>query len=512
MTTRISGMYSGLDTDTLIKQLTSSYKKKIDTATKTKKTTELKQTAWSALNSKIYSFYSGAASKMRYKNNSNQNTVTKSSSNALSVTGANVGISNVKIISMAQTAQVTGMKLNEKFNKQTTASELGLSSGTYKFNNSDIEINDTDTISTIVEKLQKTGVNANFDESQHRLYISSKKPGTENEFNLEENATDQELLLALGIPPQTYFKDGKYYKDALYSKLITDDETLNKIRNGAAAIRKNATNAEIMVDGATYESNDNTFNINGATYTINNKSDENITVTTTKDNSGLYNTVKSFISEYNAIINEMTKSYNTTNKGYTPLTEDEEESMTEKQIEKWNEVLNDSALYKDSRLYDVINSLKTVMNQGVKMSDGTTMYLSNFGIGTGNYLSTDKNERNAYHIDGEDDLSSKTNKLKDMIENDPEKVEEFFSKLATQVYDKLTNEMKSTSYSSMYKVYNDKQLSTQYTKQQTDIDKLQKKMTQVEEKYYKQFAKMEEMLAKIQSQTNAIGNFFNTSI
>ena len=39
-------------------------------------------------------------------------------------------------------------------------------------------------------------------------------------------------------------------------------------------------------------------------------------------------------------------------------------------------------------------------------------------------------------------------------------VEEFFTKLSKKMYNTLTTEMKSTEYSSMYKIYNDKQLAS----------------------------------------------------
>lgn len=511
MANRITGLYSGLDTESLVKSMTSKYQTKIDNLKRNKESNELKTTAWNALNSKLYSFYTGAASSMKLES-SYTKTTSKSSSDALTVSGGkDSGTQSVKIIDTAKTAQLTSAKLDESVKKDTKLSELGLNAGTYKFNNKNIVIAENDTMDTLMNKIKSTGLNANFDEEQNRIFISAKEAGADSNFDLTDAGTDTSLIGVLGIPSQAYLKDGKYYSDASYTKMITDQSIITEIKNGKAAIMTQGSDAMLEVNGALYKSKDNTFKINDATYTINKYTDEEITVSTTKDTSAVYNNVKSFINSYNDIINEMTKSYNTSNQGYKPLTDDEEDAMSEKEVEKWNSILEASSLYKDDTLGDVINNLKSVMNKGIQMSDGTTMYLSDFGIGTGNYFNTDKNQRNAYNIDGDKDyasVSTKTNKLQQMIEEDPEKVEEFFNKLSKSMYDTITSDMKSTEYNSMYKVYNDKQLATVNKRYEEQIEKWEKKMHEVEEKYYKQFTSMEKMLAEIQSQSNYLNNLF----
>lgn len=511
MANRITGLYSGLDTESLVKSMTSKYQTKIDNLKRSKETNELKTTVWNALNSKLYSFYTGSASSMKFEN-SYSKTISKSSSDALTVTGMqSTGIQSVKIIDTAKTAQLTSAKIDESIKKDTKLSELGLAAGTYKFNNEDIVIEENDTMQTLIDKIESTGLNANFDENQNRIFISAKEAGSSSNFNLTSDNTDASLIGVLGIPSQAYLKDGKYYSDANYTKQITDQSVITKIKNGQAAIMTQGTNSKLEVNGALFESNSNTFKINDATYAINNFTDKEITVSTTKDSSAVYNNIKSFINSYNDIINEMTKSYNTSNQGYKPLTDEEEDAMSEKEVEKWNSILEASSLYRDENLENVISNLKSVMNKGIQMSDGTTMYLSDFGIGTGNYFTTDKNERNSYNINGDKDyasVSTKTNTLEKMIEEDPEKVEEFFTKLSKSMYDAISSDMKSTEYNSMYKVYNDKQLASENKKYEEQIAQWEEKMYKAEEKYYKQFTAMEKMLAEIQSQSNYLNNLF----
>ena len=140
------------------------------------------------------------------------------------------------------------------------------------------------------------------------------------------------------------------------------------------------------------------------------------------------------------------------------------------------------------------------MTEGVEMSDGTRMYLSDFGITTGNYFTTPVNERGVYKIDEK--------KLNEIIAENADKVKEFFTKLSSRLYSTTSEEMSTTSSSSLYKVYNDKQLTKQQQAYEKEIKKLEEKMSKTEERYYKQFAQMEEMLSSINSQSNMFANFF----
>ena len=57
MAIRITGMYSGLDTESIINELASAQSYKKTKLVKAQKKLSWKQDAWKALNTKIYSFY-----------------------------------------------------------------------------------------------------------------------------------------------------------------------------------------------------------------------------------------------------------------------------------------------------------------------------------------------------------------------------------------------------------------------------------------------------------------------
>jgi len=293
-------------------------------------------------------------------------------------------------------------------------------------------------------------------------------------------------------------------------------DALNKLGLTASsgATRIKGSDAELELNGATFKSSTNAFTINGSTYTINAMTDEEISITTQNDTSGIYDMIKNFFDEYNETINAMSSAYNADSaKGYEPLTDEQMEVMTEKQIEDWETKIKDSLLRKDSTLSSVMTTMRNAMSQGVEI-DGETYYLSDFGIGTASYFEAEDNEKYAYHIDGNADdsySSGKTDKLKAAIASDPELVTKFFTKLSANLYDGLTEKMSSSDYSSMYKVYNDKKMKSDYDNYEKEIKELEKKLSAAEDRYYKKFSAMETALSKLNSSANAISGLFTTN-
>lgn len=490
---RLTGLSSGMDTESIVSALVSAKKTKVDEAKQAQKKLEWTQDAWKNMNSKIYGLYSGKLSAMRFSTAYNKKS-TKTSNSALSVVsgdGAVDGSYTAKINSLAKAGYLTGAEISTtdggKVTKDTKLTELGISAGStigikYKGKTTQIEIGEDMTMGQFVSKLKEVGVNASFDEGNQRLFVSAKETGEANDF-----------LFAGG---------GANSTDALNKLGLTAK---------AGSTRIKGSDAELVLNGATFKSSTNTFNINGSTYTVNAVVNEEISITTENDTSGIYGMIKDFLKEYNDVMNAMGKSYNASSaKGYEPLTDEQKEVMTEKQIEDWEDKIKNSLLRKDATLSGVMNAMRSAMNQGVEI-DGKTYYLSDFGIATGNYFEVDENERYAYHIDGdsEDGLTSgKADKLKAAIAADPELVTKFFTKLSQNLYDNMTDKMASSDYSSIYKVYNDKKMKSDYDKYSKDIRNLEKKLSEAEDRYYKKFAAMEKAMAQLNSSGNAISGLF----
>ena len=67
MAIRITGMYSGLDTESIIGELASAQSVKKNKLVKAQTKLSWKQDAWKALNTKIYSFYTNVLDTMRFE-------------------------------------------------------------------------------------------------------------------------------------------------------------------------------------------------------------------------------------------------------------------------------------------------------------------------------------------------------------------------------------------------------------------------------------------------------------
>lgn len=354
-----------------------------------------------------------------------------------------------------------------------------------------IDITSDMTISDFTRKLQEGGVNASFDEQNQRFFISSSKTGKANEFKLEGDRGAHDALLNLGID-------------------MGDDQQEELVYpNGSKATRVKADDGEITLNGATFTSDTNTFTVNGLSITANALTDEAISITTETDYDGIYDMIKDFVTEYNDIMNEMTKLYGAGSaRKYTMLSDEEKEAMSDDEVEKWEGTIKDSLLRRDKDLYNVMECMRGAINKGYDIG-GKTLYLVNFGIGTAGYFESEKEERNALHIFGDSDddkFSDKDNDLKAALTKDPEQVISLFTEMSKEMYNSLRKTMDGTDYRSIYKVYDDKRMKSEYDDYTKKIKEAEKKLNAYEDKWYKKFSAMEVALSKLQSNQNSLAS------
>ena len=303
-----------------------------------------------------------------------------------------------------------------------------------------------------------------------------------------------------------------------FVKKVQDSQSIlnqSSTLTNTGAKKIDGCDSEIKLNGITYTSSLNTYSINGLSITAmqaTGDGDTNaITVTTATDTQAIYDKIKSFLTQYNSLINEMTSLYNAdTAKGYEPLTDDEKSEMSDSEVEKWEEKIKSSLLRRDDSLESVMNLMTNAMSQPVTI-EGKKYYLSSFGIKTLGFLNAPENQQNAYHIDGDEDdtaTSGNEDKLMAMINSDPDTVVSFMQQLTTNLYDAIGTKMKSSTLSSIYKVYNDKEMASEYSDYTTTIKKWEQKLQDQEDAYYKKFSAMETALSKLQSQTSSLSNLF----
>lgn len=268
MSIRITGMFSGLDTESIISELVSAQSVKKNSLVKAQTKLSWKQDAWKALNTKIYNFYTNTLSDMRYQASYLKKVTKLSNTNAIKVITSDDavdGVRSVKVNQLAKGGRLTGGSLATKdgvgFSGAATLSQLRKHRGEEIFGSGyesqslsgsfrivgaqgqyvDFNVNENTTIDDIVSMAQSVGLNANYDPDSQRIFMSSKKTGELNNFNLQANdAGGMNALACLGLlskddivssdpTKKTWTETWAGYKDASgantaeYEKLIKDE-------------------------------------------------------------------------------------------------------------------------------------------------------------------------------------------------------------------------------------------------------------------------------------------------
>lgn len=347
-------------------------------------------------------------------------------------------------------------------------------STTLKINDKEIAIDKNTTLAQLAKQMADTGINASYDAGQGRFYLSSTNTGSANAFTVTSD--NDKLLSSLGLD----LEDGDPAKIA-------------------------ASDASIEYNGVSYTSTTNNFNINGLTFDVTAKGEE-MQFSVGNDVDGIYNKVKDFLKEYNSLLKEMTTLYNAqSSRGYEPLTSDEKDAMSEDEVKEWEKKIKDSLLRRDDRLSSYTSNFRSIMNQSVDVN-GKRYSLSSFGINTGEW-----SEKGLLHLDGDADdptTSGNADKLKAAIAADPEAVTKTLAGLGNKLYDYLMKAQKKTTTSSSQTFYDDVTLDADIKSQKDNVKKMQKKMNDEEDKYYKQFSAMESAMAKLQSQQSYLSGLF----
>lgn len=189
---RMSGLSSGLDTEAIVGALMSAQSLKKTKLTQAKTKLEWTQTKWQELNTKLYKLYSEQVSKLQLqtsymtkKATSSDDTKAKITASAKAVNGSYT----MEVNNIATAQYLTGSKINASsgstkmvdldstlLNKEV---EVKVGDKTTKFT-----ITEDTTINDFTSELKKAGLNANFDTTQKRLFISSKDSGLSNAFSI----------------------------------------------------------------------------------------------------------------------------------------------------------------------------------------------------------------------------------------------------------------------------------------------------------------------------------------
>lgn len=290
-------------------------------------------------------------------------------------------------------------------------------------------------------------------------------------------------------------------------EIIEQDGELKIIGDPDAVLVK-AADAVVVYNRAELTGSSNNFSVNGLTLTLKavTAADEAISLSVAGNTQAVYDMVKDFVKSYNELLKEMNEAYNAkSSRGYDPLTDEEKDAMTDDQITKWEDRIKDSLLRRDNTLGGLISAFRTSLSESV-IYNGKSYSLASFGITTHNYT-----EKGILHIQGDEDdsaVATMENKLMEALNEDPDAVMAVISKLSDKLYSSLMDKMKISSLSSALTVYNDKEISKTLTNYKSDLKRLEDKLQKIEDRYYKQFAAMESIMAQMNAQSSSLMSLF----
>ncbi|MDE6599791.1 MAG: flagellar filament capping protein FliD, partial [Oscillospiraceae bacterium] len=228
-----------------------------------------------------------------------------------------------------------------------------------------------------------------------------------------------------------------------------------------------------------------------------------ITIETKKDTSGIKDVLKSFVEDYNKLIEDLYKEVNTSrpkknNAYFDPLTDEQKEEMDDKEIEKWEDQAKQGLLYRDNNVQKFLSEIRGVMAKGI---DGFT--LRDMGIKlTDNWRDNGKLEIDEAKMDS-------------AIEAYGDKIADFFTgenglaaKLEKTIDKAISTKTKNYGYLTALagmentKTDTDNQIYKQMQSIQSIIDKLNEKYEKEQERYWNQFTILEKYMAQMQQQAS----------
>ena len=256
MAIKITGMYSGLDTESIINELASAQSYKKNKLVKAQTKLSWKQDAWKALNTKIYNFYSKTLGDLRFESSFIKKSTKVSNTNAISiVSGENAanGVNTVKVDKLAKTAYLTGADLTTadgvKFTSLASLKQLGFSGeGSFDISGSGvsvkIDVNEDMTLDDVVNKFKEVGLNASFDQENQRFFISSANSGAINNFTLTANDSNgMDALAKLGLLSGIDTNSEEYKGYKTWADYATDTAAYQKVLDAEVAKRAAAYKA-----------------------------------------------------------------------------------------------------------------------------------------------------------------------------------------------------------------------------------------------------------------------------
>ncbi|CEQ04456.1 flagellar cap protein [[Clostridium] sordellii] len=483
-TVRIPGLATGMDTDSMVKQMLSGEQNKVDKAKQKQQSIKWQQEIYRSVIKDVKGFqekYFSVTSKDSIITSKAWNSTKVSSSNerVMTATGS-AGASDIDysfdVKHLAKPASISSTKSG--ITKDSKLSTLGLvSDGKFsiKYGDGDkeiskeISIKPDDTVDSLLAKINESTdgeVKASYSEMTKKFTIETNKTGKNAKLSIVDSTGNPSNALDFLLP-----KNSEQGKNSEIEVKTKDGSFSDKI-----------------------EQESNSFTIDGINYSVH--AEGSVDISSSQDVEPVVENMKKFVEDYNKI---MDKVYGLVtekkNKDYQPLTDAQKEDMSEEEIEKWEKKAKVGLLRDDSEMRSFMNHMQDAI------FGENTEFLNKCGL-TSN---EDYNKRGQ--------LAVNEDKFRKALQNEGDRVYKAFAGSNNGMLDKMKNSMRdyvgsSSSVfarkaglektSSVVKNYYSEQLK----RQEDMIKSLQRKMDKRETQLYKQFGQLESSMNKLNSQMN----------
>lgn len=487
---RIGGLASGMDTDSIVKQMMQIQKMPLDKLMQQKVWTEWQQEATREQNL-AFSSLRTSASNLRLQSSFNAYGAEATGSGSAKVTpGATAmnGKYEVQVHSLATAAKMNSQAKIEKADGEAAQSTdaIGVAGkiviqveGKDDIN---VNIDATTTYADVAKKLQEAtagsqpALRVNFDNTTSHFFISSKELGSAQNFTLS-------------------FQNVDGTENATLGKQITGVEQASK----ASSI---ATNGSVSLDGIRVDGlTSNKTTINGLQIQLMSvdTGTASTKISVQSDPEKPVQMIKDFVESYNKAIEDLQKQI--VEKRYPdfqPLSDEQKKDMSENEIELWEEKARSGLLRNDPIMKSALQDLRRAFMDSVGGAGaGNISMLSEIGISTGDYREGGK-------------LFIDEDKLKAALSEKPDEVMNLFTVRSEQgdgvgarVYDTLNNIVQklSAQAGSPASAVDNSTMSQKLRRMETEITRWQDRLTSIEDRYWSQFTAMEKALSKMNSQS-----------
>ena len=545
---RFGGLASGIDTDTIIKQLMQAERAPVDKLEQKKQATEWKRDAYREINRSLMTLRNSAVDLM-FSRNFYAKTSSSSDESRVSVvagpSSGNTAIRDDSVSALATAATVTAIPLTSadgavtrttklsdmKFTPTSRSATLDTATKEWTFSPppkagsvqlldaSDSPLVDGTYSVDAAGKVTMTdgsdipaGTKATFT-SGYELELRSVKDGAMQKIQLSEDATVDNLMAAL---------NGKDTGISAFFEPISGKLALTQKQTGSTAViefdaatqaalgiapgdaSKAGSDAQFMLNGIPMTQSSNTVTIDNMTLTLKSTfASGPVTLSAATDTQKIFDSIKGFVDKYNETIDLMNKKTREERfRSFAPLTQAQRDELSEDEIKKWEEKAMSGMLRGDTILRGTMDTLRSKWSGATSTTNDLDMSrLFQIGLSTGSDFTNG----------GKIELNEE--KLKAAIEKDPEQVYKLFTDESTGRLPQIRDTAKDSRETITRIAGADGagaptySMGREMTQMDTRIKRLNDLLIDKENAYYRRFAAMETAMNQANSQAASLQQF-----